>query len=389
MAPRLGLAEVLRDLGPAYLVTHPLAPMAARAWRAIVACRTGALGGHVERCDACGTTRHVYHSCRNRHCPLCQTRAKEAWLAARRRELLPVAYFHLVFTLPPALNRLIARHDRRMYELLFGAASATLSAFAANPRWLGGRAAFTLVLHTWKQDLGRHVHVHALVAGGALSGQGAWVSPKRGFLFPVHALSRVFRGKFMDALAKARQGGALAQDETLTASCWRDLIEKLYQHDWVVYAKQPLGGPAQVLEYLGRYTHRVAISNERLLGIDNDSVRLRVRDPTRPKGRRVITLPGDVFIARFLTHVLPRGFKRIRHYGLLGPATKKARLAAAREALNVAPPSAPVIESVDAFLRRVAHIDWARCPDCHTGQFVFLEAIAPSALRLPSARGPP
>lgn len=211
MARRLGLADILRRFGPAYAATHPLSAIQARAWRAIIACRTAALGGHVERCDTCGTTRHVYHSCRNRHCPLCQTRAKETWLAARRRELLPVPYFHVVFTLPHALNALIGRHARVIYEMLFACASTTLSEFAANPRWLGGTPAFTLVLHTWKQDLARHVHVHALVAGGALTEHGAWVSPKRGFLFPVAALSKVFRGKFMARLALERERGALHQ----------------------------------------------------------------------------------------------------------------------------------------------------------------------------------
>src|SRR6266498_1412401 len=308
MAYSVGLADILRAFGPAYRATHTLSPIQTRAWRAIVACRTPALGGHVERCDTCGVMRHVYHSCRNRHCPLCQTRAKEAWLAARRRELLPVPYFHVVFTLPHALNALVARYDRIIYDLLLAAASATLIEFAANDRWLGGVPAFTLVLHTWKQDLNRHVHVHALVAGGALTEQGEWVQPKRRFLFPVQALSKVFRGKFMDALGSQRGNGPLHEDEALTEHCWRKLIAQLYQHPWVVYAKQPLGGPAQVLEYLGRYTHRVAISNERLISMGDRAVRLRVRDPARPKGRRVIELPADVFIARFLLHVLPTGF---------------------------------------------------------------------------------
>jgi len=196
----MGLADILRRFGPAYLATHDLPAAKAKVWRAIVACRTAALGGHVEACDACGSTRHVYHSCRNRHCPLCQTRAKEAWLAARRRELLPVPYFHLVFTLPHDLNRLIGQRPRAIYELLFGAVSATLTEFAANPRWLGGTPAFSLVLHTWKQDLGRHVHVHALVAGGALLATGEWAKAASGFLFPVKALSKVFRGKFVEAL---------------------------------------------------------------------------------------------------------------------------------------------------------------------------------------------
>ncbi len=174
MAAGAGLAEVLRTFGPAYLATHQLSVSQAKAWRAIVACRTAALGGYIERCDTCGATRQVFHSCRNRHCPRCQTRAKEAWIAARRRELLPVPYFHLVFTLPHALNGLIGCHSRAIYVLLFAAVSATLTEFAANPRWLGGLAAFTLVLHTWQQDLGRHVHVHALVAGGALTQAGEW-----------------------------------------------------------------------------------------------------------------------------------------------------------------------------------------------------------------------
>ena len=188
MVAHAGLAEVLRRFGPAYLATHALSTAKARVWRAVVACRTAALGGHIETCPACGATRPVYHSCRNRHCPQCQTRAKEAWLTQRRREVLPVPYFHLVFTLPHSLNGLIGQQPRRLYETLFGAVSATLTEFAGNPRWLGGTPAYSLVLHTWKQDLGRHVHLHALVAGGALSASGDWIPARRGFLFPVRAL---------------------------------------------------------------------------------------------------------------------------------------------------------------------------------------------------------
>lgn len=206
MGHPVGLAEVLRRHGPSYLASHPLSSAKAKVWRAILACRTAALGGHL---DACGRTRHVYHSCRNRHCPRCQTRAKEAWIVARRRELLPVPYFHLVFTLPHALNGLIAAAPRLIYENLFAAVSATLTEFAASPRHLGGVPAFSLVLHTWKQDLGRHVHLHALVAGGALTERGAWVLPKKGFLFPVKALSRVFRGKFVAGLEGLRNRGNL------------------------------------------------------------------------------------------------------------------------------------------------------------------------------------
>ena len=386
--PRVGLAEVLRRHGPAYLAAHPLSVAKAKVWRAIVACRTVALGGHVQTCEACGTTRHVYHSCRNRHCPLCQTRAKEAWLAARQREVLPVAYFHLVFTLPHDLNGLIGQCPRALYEILFGAVSATLTEFAANPRWLGGTATFSLVLHTWKQALARHVHIHALVPGGALKADGQWVAAKRGFLFPIEALSQVFRGKFVAALKAAHPGGKL-QQAGLADRAWRDLLARLYVHDWVVYAKEPLGGPAQVLDYLARYTHRVAISNERILGMQGDTVSVRVRDWTQGNRRRTLSVPAQTFIERFLLHVLPKGFKRIRHYGLLGPAGKAAKLAQARAALSAPAPDPRVVESVEAFLHRIDRIEWSRCPHCGKGRFVPTAPIAPAPMRLLHLRGPP
>ena len=383
-----GLAEVLRRHGPRYLATYDLPAAKARVWRAIVGCRTPALGGHVETCDSCGPTRHVYPSCRNRHCPQCQTRAKEAWLAQRRRELLPVPYFHLVFTLPHELNGLIGLAPRALYEMLFAAVSATLTGFAANPRWLGGTPAFSLVLHTWKQDLGRHVHVHALVAGGALTATGDWIAAKRGFLFPVKALSRVFRGKFVDALKAGREQRGLAGD-ALDDGQWRRLLARLHDHEWVVYAKQPLGGPAQVLEYLGRYTHRVAISNERIVAVDDKEVRFRVRAEACGGTKRTLALPAQTFIDRFLLHVLPKGFKRIRHYGLLGPAGKAAKLAQARVALAVPAPDPVVVESVAAFMHRIDRVEWARCPHCGQGAYVSTAAIAPLPLHVPFSRGPP
>jgi len=391
-SPKVGLAQVLQRHGSAYLADHPLSVAKAKVWRAIVSCRTAALGGHVQTCQACGTTRHLYHSCRNRHCPQCQTRAKEAWLAARRREVLPVPYFHLVFTLPHALNELVGQCPRTLYEMLFGAVSATLTEFAANPRWLGGTAAFTLVLHTWKQDLGRHVHVHALVPGGALTVDGQWVAAKRGFLFPIHAISRVFRGKFVSALKRSREEGklraeALRGDAFSTEAAWADLLTRLYAHDWVVYAKQSLGGPEQVLEYLGRYTHRVAVSNERILGIDRDTVRLRVRDSAHGNHKRTLHVSAQSFIERFLLHVLPKGFKRIRHYGLLGPAGKAAKLAQARAALSAPTPDPAVIESVTQFISRINRIEWMRCTHCAIGRLIATASIAPA--RVPPARGPP
>ena len=388
MAHGAGLADILREHGQPYLASHALSAVQDKAWRAIVACRTAVLGGHVECCDHCGVLRYLYHSCRNRHCPQCQTRAKEAWLAARRRELLPVPYFHLVFTLPHALNGLAGCDSRTLYALLFNAVSATLNAFAANPRWLGGRPSFTLVLHTWKQDLGRHLHVHALVAGGALAADGKWVSAKRGFLFPVKALSSVYRGKFMDALDAARLAGSLRHDAAQSDASWRNLVADLRRHDWVVYAKQPLGGPAQVLEYLGRYTHRVAISNERILGLDGNGVRFRVRDQAFGNRKKVMHLAAGEFIGRFLQHVLPGGFKRIRHYGLIGPAHKTANLAAARAALEAPAPDPVLVESVAAFMRRVAGIEWLNCPHCHEGRFRVVEVIPPP-IRSPPPREPP
>jgi hypothetical protein len=383
----VGLAGVLATFGPAYLASKALARGAARVWRAILACRTAILGGHVETCDHCGTTRHVYHSCRNRHCPQCQTRAKEAWVAARRREVLPVPYFHLVFTLPHDLNGLIAAAPRPLYETLFAAVSATLTEFAGNPRHLGGVPAFSLVLHTWKQDLGRHVHLHALVAGGALAASGEWISPKKGFLFPVRALSRVFRGKFVAGLEALHSADRLAR-LVATLADWQRLRQRLHVHDWVVYAKQPLGGPEAVLDYLGRYTHRVAISNERIVGIEGNDVLFRVRaDPASGK-KRTLRVPGAEFIDRFLQHVLPAGFKRIRHYGLLSPARKKDALAAARAALDVPPPQAAVIESVADFMQRVAHIEHARCSHCGVGQFRVVASLLPQR-DVVHPRGPP
>jgi hypothetical protein len=386
LARGVGLAPVLRRHGPAYLQTDPLSGTKAKAWRAILACRTAALGGQVETCTSCGTIRHVYHSCRNRHCPQCQTRAKESWLARRRAELLPVPYFHLVFTVPHDLNALTGSCPRLIYETLFAAVSATLSEFAANARWLGGVPAFSLVLHTWKQDLGRHVHIHALMAGGALSPTGDWTRAKRGFLFPVKALPKVFRGKFVAALKLARHNRQLPER---VEAAWHALLARLHAQDWVVYAKQPLGGPQQVLDYLGRYTHRVAISNERIVGMDEDSVSLRIRDSAHGNRRRTLRLPAHSFIDRFLLHVLPTGFKRIRHYGLLGPAGKALKLAQARAALWIPPPDPVMVESLATFMCRIHRHAWARCGHCGVGCFVPTAPIPASKGHLVRPRGPP
>jgi Putative transposase/Transposase zinc-binding domain len=382
------LADIFRQHGAAYLATHGLTPSQVRAWRAIVTCRTPALGGHVEQCSNCGATRHVYYSCRNRHCPKCQTRAKEQWLAQRSREVLPVPYAHLVFTLPHALHVLASHHFRLINELLFQAAAATLTEFGANPRWLGGELALTLVLHTWSQNLMRHLHVHALVASGALTGDGQWVSSRRGFLFPVKALSKVFRGKFIAALANSHAAGKLNRWQDSSAVDWHSLRQALVRHDWVVYAKQSVAGPEQVLGYLARYTHKVAITNDRLIGLQQGQVTFRVRDNGHAGKTKIERLAAEAFIGRFLLHVLPAGFKRIRHYGILASCHKKDKLAACRAALAQPEPDRLVIESIAAFMHRVAAIDILRCPQCATGHFDVVAILLPT--RWPAwSTGPP
>ena len=375
--------------GAAYRAAHRLAPVQYRALNAIQACRTEALGGHVARCDRCGRLRYSYHSCRNRHCPKCQTLAKERWLAARQAELLPVPYFHVVFTLPHELNPLAQGNPRTIYRLLFDSAAATLIEFGENPRWLGGEIGITMVLHTWGQTLTQHLHVHCLVSGGALAPKGRWIHPRRGFLFPVKALSQVFRGKFIAGLKRAFDSGALAlAGSTAALAEARNravLLSALHAQPWVVYAKRPFAGPEQVLAYLGRYTHRIALTNSRLVGFDEHSVRFRYKDYAAANRRKVMALAPQEFIRRYLLHVLPKGFMRIRHYGLLGNRTKQRKLAQARAALNApqyaAVPGAP--ETIEAFWQRIAHRDIHQCPHCARGRLLRIGTLAPRA------HGPP
>ena len=392
MSKRVDIQTVLAQFLPAYQAHHRVDARRSQVLTHLAQCRTAALGGFALHCEGCDERRILYHACRDRHCPKCQQRASRRWSARQSESLLPVPYFHLVFTLPHDLNGLIGQRPRALYEMLFGAVSGTLTEFAANPRWLGGTAAFTLVLHTWKQDLGRHVHLHALVPGGALTADGQWVAAKRGFLFPITALSEVFRGKFVSALKLAREEGklraeALRGDGSWTQAAWNTLLTRLYTHDWVVYAKQALGGPEQVLDYLGRYTHRVAVSNERILGMDAHTVRLRVRDSANGNRKRTLHVPAQSFIERFFLHVLPKGFKRIRHYGLLGPAGKALKLAQARVALAAPTPDPALIESVEQFMGRINRIESLRCTHCAIGRLIPTAPIAP--VRVPPVRGPP
>ena len=398
------VADVLRQHGPAYLQSHLLSTPQAKAWRGIVACRTAALGGQRLECDACGHSHWQYHSCRNRHCPQCGAWAKDAWLQGRLNEVLDVPYCHLVFTLPHSLNGLYGAHPRWVIDTLFACTAQTLAEFAANPQWMGvagGTPAFSLVLHTWTQDLRLHIHLHAVMACGVLGQDGngcdTWHTPARkpGFLFPVQALSRVFRGKFLAALARAHKDGQIARDREGADGPWRARQRQLYQHDWVVYAKTPLGGPAQVLEYLSRYTHRTAISNERIRSINGQQVAFTARSDNNG-GKRLVRLDGPEFVRRFMLHVLPTGIKRIRHYGVLASACKGVKLAAARAALQMLPSNRQALESAHAFMARVAKFDVGLCPCCGQGRLRVTAVLvglgrlpAPGAALVPQNRGPP
>jgi hypothetical protein len=386
------LADIFRVHGAAFGSAHRLSAVQRRAMRAIMACRTATLGGHLEACDSCGQLRYSYHSCRNRHCPKCQTRAKERWLEARRSELIATPYFHVVFTLPHELNALAQGNPRLIYRLLFAAASQTLLEFGANPRWLGGQIGATLVLHTWGQTLTQHIHVHALVSGGGLSSTGQWCPARRGFLFPVQALSRVFRGKYLTGLTAAFDqgqiafaGGTSALADPVAQSAF---LEQLHVHPWVVYAKSPMAGPEQVLEYLGRYAHRVALANERLVSLDERGVRFAYKDYAHASRTRVMALEPQEFIRRFLVHVLPRRFVRIRHYGLLGNRGKGRALAQCRAVLGQprTEPLPQVRESVTDFWLRVAATNLHTCVHCGIGHMHLVRILAPEH---PPARAPP
>ena len=408
------LADALRQHGAAYLQSHLLSTPQAKAWRGIVACRTAALGGQQLACDACGHSHWQYHSCRNRHCPQCGARAKDAWLRGRLAEVLPVPYTHLVFTLPHSLNALYGAHPRFCVDTLFACTAQTLAEFAANPKWMGvaegvsgGTPAFSLVLHTWTQDLRRHIHLHAVMACGVLGkdedGCDRWHTPARkpDFLFPVQALSKVFRGKFMAALKAAHEAGKIGRDPQADEPSWRARQRQLYQHDWVVYAKTPLGGPAQVLEYLSRYTHRTAISNERIRTVSQREVAFTVRADHHGGNRnakRLVRLDGQEFVRRFMLHILHTGIKRIRHYGMLASSCKGIKLAAARAALQMPAPNPQAIESAQAFMARVARIDVLLCPCCGQGRLRVVAVLAGQrrlpapcspAASIPQSRGPP
>jgi len=380
---RVELADIVRAHGAAYQRAHPLCRAQRRALRAIARCRTAALGGHRAVCTACGAERITYNSCRNRHCPKCQRVATERWLAARRREVLPIPYFHVVFTLPHTLNPLAQSHPRLIYQLLFQAAASTLTRFGRDRRQLGGDLGGTAVLHTWGQTLTQHVHVHCVVTGGALAPAGArWIPARPGFLFPVRALTKVFRGRYLAGLRRAFDrgelhctGGLAALAEPAAVAAW---LDELRQQASVVYCKPPFAGPEHVLAYLGRYTHRVALSNDRLLAVLDGRVRFRWRDYADGDRVKVMELEVDEFLRRFLLHVVPDGFVRIRHFGLLANRRRAAALAQCRVLLRQPPPPVELPETVRDLMLRVTGLDIERCPVCQQGLLRQVERLAPA-----------
>ena len=354
MRTSLEVADIFRTAGPAYRAAHAghLSLTQLKVMTAIENCRTAALGGHVEACEDCGHWRIAYNSCRNRHCPKCQGAAARTWLIEREADLLPVGYFHVVFTLPAEIASVAFQNKAVVYDLLFKAASETMLTIAADPRHLGARIGITAVLHTWGSALTYHPHVHMVVPGGGIALDGTrWISTRPAFLLPVRVLGKLFRRLFLTRLIQLYDAGKLAFFGSLASLAERRAflrhLAPIRKTRWVVYAKAPFAGPEAVLAYLSRYTHRIAISNRRLISFDEKGVTLRYKDYRRdgPERQSVMTLATDEFIRRFMSHVLPRGFHRIRHYGLLASSSRKASLARARALLEVAaPPDEAIIE---------------------------------------------
>jgi predicted Zn-ribbon and HTH transcriptional regulator len=374
------LADIFREHGEQYRQKHSLPASHLRVMRAIERCRTAALGGHLQRCDACGFERPAYNSCRNRHCPKCQSMAKAKWLEKQKSELLPVGYFHVVFTLPHELNRLILVNKKVLINLLFQTVSETLLNFARTH--LRGTLGLTAVLHTWNQQLLDHFHLHCLIPAGAFSlDQNRWIPARKNFLFAVTALSIVFRGKFLDLLKKARDQKKLlflGPSAPLADPVAFNLLLKALSHkSWVVYAKKPFASPDSVLDYLGRYTHRVALSNNRICSVHNSEVTFTYRDRKNQNQCKLMKLKAHEFIRRFLLHVIPKGLMRVRHFGFLANNSKKC-LSKCRQLLGLLPtlPKSPQ-RSAQELMLALTGIDVTRCPRCQNGTLVQLPLPVP------------
>jgi hypothetical protein len=380
MRPPLEVAHIFRQQGYDFRLTHSLSPEQRRVMRAIERCRTAALGGHVEQCDACGHQRIAYNSCRNRHCPKCQSLAKVRWLQARLADLLPVEYFHVVFTLPEQLAAVALQNKRVVYNLLFSAASETLRTIAADARHLGAEIGFLAVLHTWDQTLRHHPHLHCVVPGGGLAVNGeGWRSCRRGFFLPVNVLARLFRRLFLQGLECAYEQDKLSFHGACAflakPIAFKRLLKSVQAREWWVYAKPPFGGPAQVLAYLGRYTHRVAISNQRLLSLQHGKVTFSWRDNRHGQLRSTMTLSADEFMRRFLLHVLPRGFQRIRQFGLLANR-RRGELARCRQLLGATDQTVKSLShDYKPLYQTVTGASLRQCPACRTGTMKFFSPV--------------
>jgi hypothetical protein len=382
--PPVELAEIFRSLDIDLMERNgqALTSEQRRVMRDIMQCRTAALGGHLERCDQCGHIDIAYDSCRNRHCPKCQASARAKWLEERAADLLPVGYFHVVFTLPDQLSSLALQNRRHIYGLLFKAASETLLEIAADPRRLGAEIGFLAVLHTWGQTLQHHPHLHCIVPGGGLSpDHSRWISCRKRFFLPVKVLSRLFRRKFVAGLRKAFEEGSLVCAGKLSALAQKALFEyflgELSRLEWVVYAKPPFGSPEQVLKYLARYTHRVAISNHRLLEFSDGRVKFSYKDYAAGNAVKAMTLDAQEFSRRFLLHVLPKGFVRIRHYGFLANRGRQEKLELCRRLIEQ---SAGQISEVGQNVEKERQVEPAPgesflCPVCRKGRMITIDPL--------------
>jgi Putative transposase/Transposase zinc-binding domain len=388
----LEVADIFRHFGPAFRDRHgaSLSSAQRRAMTAIETCRTAALGGHVEQCGDCGHQRIRFNSCRNRNCPKCQGLARAQWLQDRQAELLDVPYFHVVFTVPAEIEVIAFQNQTVVYDILFRAASETLRTIAADPEHLGAEIGFLAVLHTWGQALTHHPHLHVLVPGGGIAPDGnSWIPCQPGFFLAVQVLSRLFRGLFLLYLDKAFTAGELdffsEYRHLQEAAAFRRHLAPVHNTEWVVYAKRPFAGPAQVLDYVGRYTHRVAISNNRLVSMDNGQVSFRWKDYRDENRQKTMTLPADEFIRRFLIHVLPDGFHRIRYFGFLGNCHRTRKLEHCRDLLGMAsaePAVDPPADYRDRF-ETLTGQSLRACPYCHTGIMVVIDCIARPKICLP------
>ncbi len=382
-AKKWELADIFREFGESYRSKNPLPLTHLKVMRAIEVCRTSYLGGHVEKCDKCGFEQHAYNSCRNRHCPKCQTLTKARWVEDRKAELLPVPYFHNVFTLPHELNPVALCNKKAIYSMLFKAVSETLLQFGRNN--IGGTLGFTTILHTWDQRLLDHLHLHCVIAGGVLSeDKTRWIQTKNNYLFNVEALSMVFRGKFIEYLKKAYAKGKLNfpgnTAKYATAEGFSGLIKVLMAKDWVVFSKKPFAGPQEVLDYIGRYTHRVAISNNRIVNVQDGMVTFIYRDRKDNDTLKLKTLDAKEFIRRFLLHVLPAGFMKIRHFGFLSNRRKKENVQLCRELIgDNTPRPERAKKTAGELMLELTGIDITRCPCCREGTMtIIMETPYPS-----------